>query len=64
MINGLARSNARQDSVFLGLAIVGNDHPNGTANRLRGCIPKHPFGRVIPRSDDAIQILADDGVVR
>ena len=55
---------AREHVVFLGLPIGGDDHPNGAADRLGGRVAEHPFGGAVPGRDDAVQILADDRVVR
>ena len=54
---------ARQHCVFLGLPIIGNDAANGRANHLVGGIPEHAFGRLVPRQNDSVQVLADDGIV-
>ena len=53
----------REDHVFFGLPIGGNDHPDRLADRFRGGVAEHPFGGAVPRRDDAVQVLADDGVV-
>ena len=59
----LTGADARQDRVFFGLAIGRNDHANRLADRFARGVAEHPFGRPVPGRDDAVQILADDGVV-
>ena len=60
----LTGADARQDHVFFGLAIGRDDHANRLADGLGGGVAEHAFGRPVPGRDDAVQILADDGVVR
>ena len=64
MPNRLTRANLRQNEVFLALANLRNDDANRLADRLRSCVAKHALGGCIPRQDDSVQILADDGVIR
>jgi hypothetical protein len=58
-----AASDAGQDLVFLLLPVVGDDATNGLADHLRFRKAEHPLGGRIPGGDDAVQILADDGIV-
>ncbi len=59
----LAGPDARQDHVFFGLPIGGNDHADRLADGFGGGVAEHAFGRAVPGGDDAVQILADDGIV-
>ncbi len=61
--DGLTGTDLAKDEVFLVLSVGGNDHANRPADRLGSGVAKHPLGRCIPRLDDAVQVLADDGVV-
>ena len=60
----LTGSDAAQHHVFLGLTIGRDDHANRPADGLGGGVPEHALGRAIPRHDRAVQVLADDRVVR
>ena len=43
--------------------LAGMSMRNGLADGLTGGVAEHAFGRPIPRRDDAVQILAYDGVI-
>ena len=63
MIDAAAGANRCEHGVFLGLAIVGNDLPNRTADHLGSGETEHPLGRGVPRLNDAVQVLADNRIV-
>ena len=63
MRDRLTGSDACQHHVFFALPIGRDEHANGLADGLSGGVAEHAFGRPIPRRDDAVQILADDGVI-
>jgi hypothetical protein len=62
--HGLAGADLPQNEVFLALPNFGDDDPNRLPDRLRSRVTEHALGRGIPRQDDPVQILADDGVIR
>jgi hypothetical protein len=45
-------------------AILGDDQRDVAADRLGGAVAEHSLGRRVPRRDDAVERLADDGVGR
>ena len=53
----------REDVLFLGAPIVGNDQGDVPADRLRRRPAEHALGGRIPRRDDAVERLADDDVI-
>jgi hypothetical protein len=60
----LARDDARDvEHVFDDLRQLGNNHPDGSADRFVRRVAKQAFGSAIPRLNDAVQIFADDRVV-
>src|SRR5688572_16395874 len=59
-----SRSDFTEDEIFFALAIVRNDHANRLANRLVGGVAEHALGGGIPQLNDAVQVFADDRVVR
>ena len=40
-----------------------DDKQNRLANRLACGVTEHPFSTGIPRRDDAVEVLAEDGIV-
>jgi hypothetical protein len=64
VLNHLAAADAREDIVFLGLACGWDDQADRLSNRLARRIAKHALGGVVPRGDDAGQVLADNGILR
>ncbi len=58
-----ADTDLREHHVLFALKVLGDEHANGTADRLIGAIAEHAFRGLVPRGDDAVQILADDGIV-
>src|SRR5262249_9621978 len=59
----LSSSNPRQDHVFFGEPLPRNDDRDRLADRFGRRVPEYPFGAAVPRGDNAIQVLADDGIV-
>ena len=53
-----------QDVLLLGEPFGRDEKRDGLADGLRGGVTEHSFGRPIPRGDDTVEILADDGVIR
>ena len=49
---------------LLGLAAAREDEHDGLTHRLIRAVPENPFSALVPTGDDAVQILADDGIVR
>ena len=64
IIHALAAPNPAQDLVLLVLAIVWNQPLDGGPHHLLGRVSENAFGTSVPGFDDAVQIPADDGVVR
>ena len=62
--HGFAGANLPQHEVFLALTNLRNDDADRLPDRFRGRIAEHALGGGIPRQDDPVQILADDGVIR
>src|SRR5690606_18023199 len=60
----LTGPDASEDEVLFVLPIGWNDDADGAADHLVGAVAKDAFGRVIPELDDAVEVLADDRVVR
>ena len=63
MVDPFAAPDAGQDLVFLLLPVVGDDAADRLADHLGRGVAEHPLGGRVPRGDDAVQVLADDGVV-
>ena len=53
----------RDDLVFLGDALGRDDQGDVPADGLRGGVAEQPLGAGVPALNDAVQRLADDGVV-
>ena len=64
MIDPLSGLQAGDDVVFLGDAVGGNDERDVAAHRLLGGVAEEPLGGGVPALNDAVERLADDGVVR
>ena len=62
--HSLAPSHQIENTVLFVLAVRWNDEPDRPSNGFRRLISEHPLGRRIPRRDDAIQVLSDDGIGR
>src|SRR6266404_2770525 len=64
MVDSLASLESLKNLCFLVPAVGRNDERNVPADRLLCGVPEHSPRTFIPAGDDAIQILADDRVVR
>ena len=64
MVDAFAAANPRQDLVLLALPVRRNDAADRSADHFLGGVPEHALRRGIPGLNDAVQILADNGVVR
>ena len=49
--------------LFFALQVLGNQHADRLPDRLRFLVTEHPLGGRVPRRDDAVEVLGDDGVV-
>ena len=63
MRDRLSRANEREHGRFFLEPILGDDQRNGLPDHLRGGVAEHLFGPAVPCLDDAVEILADDGIV-
>src|SRR5436190_17413841 len=63
MVDLLATPDVADDVVFLGLSLRRDDAPDRLADHLLGGEAEQPLRPRVPRGDDAVQRLADDGVV-
>jgi hypothetical protein len=63
VVDDLAAPDARQHLGLLGQPLGGDDQGDVAPDRLRGRPAEHPLGGAVPAGDDAVQRLADDGVV-
>ena len=63
MLDPLAAPDTRQDLGLLAAMVRGDDHGDRVADGLGGGVAEEPFGATVPALDDAVQVLADDGVV-
>ena len=64
MGDGLTRPDPAEHHILFRLPVGRDDHANRLADRLCGCVAEHALGRTVPRRNRAVEILADDGVVR
>ena len=64
VLDALAALDARKICWLLVLALRRNEDGNRLADRLFGLVAEKLLRPVIPRCDDAVQVFADDGVVR
>jgi hypothetical protein len=64
VIDDLTRPDAREDVILLGEPIGRNDHRDVTSHRFGHRPAEHPLGPPIPRRDDTIEPLGDEGFVR
>ena len=63
MIDAIASPEAGEHLVLLRPPLVGDDQRDVASHRLGGSPAEHPLGRAVPGGDDAVERLADDGVV-
>jgi hypothetical protein len=63
VINPLASSDARQDFAFLAPQLGRDQQRDRLADHLGRRIAEDAFGAFIPGGDDAVEVLADDGIV-
>jgi hypothetical protein len=64
MIYALASSDALQDTRLLVGMILGYQDRDRPTENLLGLIPEEPLSACVPAGNDAIQVLADNGIVR
>src|SRR4051794_9484274 len=64
MFDARAAADATEDEVLLLLAVRRDDESDGLANRFFSGVAEHPLRGRVPRLDDAIEVLADNRVVR
>ena len=63
MLDAFSARDAGEDVGQLEGAVMGDDGADRLADDLLGRVSIEPFGRPVPAEDDAIEILAEDGVV-
>ena len=64
MIDALSAPDSLEDAGLLIDMVGGNQDGNGLADCLRRGVAEHGLGAPIPGHDDAVQALADDGIIR
>jgi hypothetical protein len=64
MVDALTRFQGGDDAVFLRQAFGGDDEGDVAADDLPRRIAENPLRRAVPGGDVAVEILADDGVIR
>ncbi len=63
MLEALAGAEFGEDLVLLVLKVCGDEAENGLADDFFGGVAEHALRAVVPGADDAVEVLADDGVV-
>src|SRR6476646_9924696 len=63
MLDALAAPNTFENFRLLVLAIRWNQDGHWPADDLFGRIPKEPLCSPVPSADDAVEVLADDGII-
>src|SRR5947207_960117 len=63
MSHALPASDAVENRVLFVLMIFWNDQTNGLAHGLTFRVAEHSLRGGIPRGDDAIEVLGDDGII-
>ena len=63
VLDSLTLADAAKDLRFLVMTLWWDDSEKGRANHLFGSIAKETLCPLVPASDDAVEILADNGVV-
>ena len=64
MFDLLATSYALENCAFLLLEVRWKQTGDRLADHLIGCVAEKAFGSGVPAGDYAIEVLADDGVIR
>src|SRR4029453_6436223 len=64
VFHGLRSANVFEDDVFLIEPLWRNQKGDGPPHGFLGGVAKQAFCAAIPTGDDAVEILADNGVVR
>src|SRR5690242_14291859 len=64
MTHGLPAANTAEDEVLFLLAIGRDDHPDRASDGFLCGVAKHALGCGVPRLNNAVEVLADDRVVR
>ena len=63
-VDARAPADPVDDPRLLLCAVVGYDERDGAADGLLGRVAEDPLGAPVPAADDAVQVLAHDGVAR
>ena len=64
VISALTPAQPGKNHLLFALAVIRNDQQNGPADRLGRGVAEQTLGTAVPRRNDAVERLADDGVVR
>ena len=64
MVNALAPADASQAVRLLVLPVLGDQHQHRFAHGFLGGIAEQALRALVPALDDAVQILAQNGVIR
>src|SRR5580765_5121817 len=64
MVYGAAGADLAEHMFLFGEPVSWDDEGDRLADDLCGGVTEHSLGRQIPRGDDPVQILADNGIVR
>ena len=64
VLDPLAQADAPENVWFLVVTIWWDDREDGRANHLFGRVAKESLCTLVPAGDNAIEVFADDGVVR
>src|SRR3546814_3876096 len=64
VVDGLAAADAGEDYVFFVVAVGGNQDRHRLPDLFLGGIAEEPLRAAVPACGDAVEVLADDGVVR
>ena len=64
MFDRLFSADVFKNNGFLVQTLRGNEKGHGLAHRFLSRIAKQPFRAGIPTGDDAVEVFADDGIIR
>src|SRR4030095_5118239 len=64
MLDALTANDSREDLLLLILTFGWNEYRDRLPDGLVGAVAKQTLSAFVPRQDDALQRLADDGVLR